>query len=191
MENNIKNMNILLACDSGYVMPLSVCMTSIFENNKKNNICVYILHSKLLDAQKETLAGMAKSYQQTIQLIEIGESYFADAPALRWSKETYYRLLISEILPNTIDRLLYLDVDIIVNKPLNDLYELDLGEFAIGALQEKGDYPIIRKRLGLPVEGYYYQAGVLLFDMEKFFLGFRIVCKCVEFLDLGKIHNPI
>jgi lipopolysaccharide biosynthesis glycosyltransferase len=36
-----KEMNILLACDSSYVMPLSVCLTSIFENNK-GPIHIYI-----------------------------------------------------------------------------------------------------------------------------------------------------
>ena len=160
-------MNILFSCDSHYVYPLSVCMTSVFENNKMNNVCVYLLHSGLSNTEEKVLLDLAAQYRQTIHLIYVDAHYFADAPALRWSKETYYRLLINELLPSDCARLLYLDVDIIVNKPLGDLYDMDLEGHCIAALHEKGDDQMMRLRLGLSANGFYYQSGVLLFDVQK------------------------
>ncbi|MFA6341137.1 MAG: glycosyltransferase family 8 protein [Candidatus Paceibacterota bacterium] len=160
-------MNILFTCDSNYVMPLSVCLTSLFENNAKNDISVYVLHSGFEGKDERSLADMASKYGQKINLIRVNGSYFAEAPALRWSKETYYRLLISELLPKDLDRLLYLDMDMVINKPLNDLYDIDLGECSLGASCEKLDHSAIRRRVGLDAKGLYFQAGVLLFDVKK------------------------
>lgn len=42
-----------------------------------------------------------------------------------WTIETYFRLLLLDVLPQEIDRLLYIDVDMIVNKPLEELYATD------------------------------------------------------------------
>jgi lipopolysaccharide biosynthesis glycosyltransferase len=162
-----EEINILFSCDSNYVMPLCVCLTSIFDNNTNNKINIYLLHSGLSEIEEKNINNVATKYNQTINLIHVQKSYFSDAPALRWSKETYYRLLINELIPKNIDRLLYLDVDIIVNKPLNDLYNLDLGEYYISALLENTDYKKTRARLGLNQDGFYYQAGVLVFDLKK------------------------
>src|ERR1035437_7017983 len=167
-KNKMKEtMNILFACDTNYAMPLAVCITSVFENNKSNIIHVFVLYSSLTEKQKEIFNNLAKSYNQNISLIQVEEHYFSTAPTLRWSKEAYYRLLISELLPKNIDKLLYLDCDIIVNKPLNDLYDQDLGEYYISALRTEVKYTDFGKRLGLSPEGYYYQSGVILFNLKK------------------------
>jgi len=161
-----KSMNILFCCDTNYAMPLTVCITSIFENNKEEKINVYILYSSLSDIQKEKLISLSQSYNQTINLIPVAEHYFSTAPVLRWSKETYYRLLITELLPNTLEKILYLDCDIIVDKPLHDLFSLDFQEFEIMALEEENSSEQ-RMRLDLESSGKYFQAGVLLFDVQK------------------------
>jgi lipopolysaccharide biosynthesis glycosyltransferase len=173
-------MNILFACDLNYVIPLTVCLTSIFENNSKNDICIYLLHSPILDIQKEILTNLAKSYNQKINLIQIADRYFSTTPTLRWSKEMYYRLLINEVLPKNIDKILYLDCDIIVNKPLNELYELDLTTNYLAALEEINNQSS-RVRLGLNQTGSYFQSSVILFDLNK----------CRDSLDYEKITKII
>ena len=87
-------------------------------------------------------------------------------PVLRWTKETYYRLLINEKIPNNINRILYFDCDIIVNKNLSELYNFNLEDYYIGALHEGND-AANRSRLGLNLPGFYYQCGVILIDLEK------------------------
>lgn len=48
-----------------------------------------------------------------------------------WSIEAYFRLFMADILPQNVDRILYLDVDIIVNKPLYDFYYMDMQQHEI------------------------------------------------------------
>ncbi len=160
-----KEMNILFACDSHYAIPLTVCITSIFENNKDNNINIFVLYSTLTEEQKNILVDLAKKYNQKINLIQVAEHYFSTAPTLRWTKETYYRLLVCDLLPANLDRLLYFDCDIIINKPLEVLYNLNLGENYLAMLGEKNQLP--RVRLGLRPNNGYFQGGVILFDLKK------------------------
>ena len=35
--------NLVLCCDDKFVMPVLVCLTSVFENNKEYSFCVYIV----------------------------------------------------------------------------------------------------------------------------------------------------
>lgn len=161
-----ETINILFSTNSGYAIPLTVSIASIFENNKEYKVDIYVLYSTLSDNQKEKLNELAKSYNQNINIIQVEDYYFNNVPALRWSKETYYRLLINELLPSDLNRILYLDCDIVINKSIEDLYNLDLEENCIAALIEDNDLKP-RQRLGLSPDGDYFQAGVILFDIDK------------------------
>ncbi len=167
-HNTKKEMNIMMSCNSDYALPLSVCLTSVFENlqNKPIKINAYILSGDLSEESKEKIGSLANIYNQNIFFINVDPSYFSSAPTLRWTKETYYRLLINELMPKNLDRILYLDCDIVANKPIDDFYEIDLGEFYLGALYEK-DNVGPRKRLGLNANGPYFQTGVILLDVKK------------------------
>lgn len=166
MKRDKKEINILFASNSNYFMPLTVGITSVFENNKENKIVIYVFYNNLEKNQENILLNLAKTYNQKINLIKVTDHYFNSAPTPRWSKETYYRLLIVELLPKDLQRILYLDCDIIVNKPLNDLYEIDLDDKYLAATIEKNDQAA-RVRLGLNINGNYYQSGVVLFNINK------------------------
>jgi lipopolysaccharide biosynthesis glycosyltransferase len=185
MNNQKEKLNILFCCDTNYAMPLTVCVTSIFENNKDENIHIYVLYSSLSDVQKEKLHSLTQSYNQTINLIPVAEHYFSTAPVLRWSKETYYRLLINELLPNDLDRILYLDCDVIVNKSVHTFYGQDLTGYFMGALRTEMSYADFGKRLNLKPEGYYYQCGVILFNLKECrnYLSYETSIKVIE--DIG------
>lgn len=147
-------------------MPLTVCLASIFENNRDEIIDIYLFYNRLTQEDLNTITTFVRSWKQNIHVFKIDDDYFADAPAFRWTKEAYFRLLMGDLLASSVDRVLYLDVDIIVNKPLTDLYNLDLGDCYIAALREKELEQSTRIRLGLE-SGKYFQSGVLLCDLKK------------------------
>ncbi len=76
-------------------------------------------------------------------------------------KQTYYRYLIPVLKPN-LDKCIYIDCDIIVVDSLNKLWNTDLGNNYVGAVEElyKGsDYDC--KNLGVEA---YFNAGILLIN---------------------------
>lgn len=161
-----EKINIFFACDSNYVMPLAVSLTSVFENNLKADLEIYILHSPLSETQKQILIDLARSYNQNIYLIQVSEHYFENAPIFAWSKAGYYRLLINEYLPKNLKKIIYFDCDTIINKPLNELYNLTFdGHYLIAAEENQPSY---MTNLGLNPNDSYFQTGVMLIDLEKF-----------------------
>lgn len=85
------------------------------------------------------------------------------------SIETYYRFFISELLPAEIDKVLYLDTDIICTGNIKDLFNEDLGQNILGMI---GDcvFNDVRNfnRLPFEKEYNYYNAGVILFNLKLF-----------------------
>ena len=79
----------------------------------------------------------------------------------------YYRLLASRLLPDTLDRVLYLDPDILVLNPLRPLWETDLegNLFAAAAHTGKTELANSVNRMRLNSGSDYYNSGVLLMDL--------------------------
>ncbi len=121
--------NICTAVNSKYIRYLCVMLASLFENNKQSDVTVYILQSDLTDEDRMTLKDFAYRYGQTIVTINIDRQRFlVHLPTTdKFSLETYFRLLLVEELTD-LDKLLYLDVDILIRGDLRPLYSLELGQ---------------------------------------------------------------
>ena len=188
-------MNILVAINKQYISKLEVLLESIFQNNSvATNI--YLLHSELDNTDILRLQDYCKKKNDDLNIhkklnaILVEDSTFGDVkidiPGL--SIETYYRLLAAEILPLDIDRILYLDADIIVDGSLEEFYNLDFcGNAAAVCADTIANFnENIRSRIGLSKEGTYFNAGVILMNMSVWR---KVVTrqKVVEILQSGKI----
>jgi lipopolysaccharide biosynthesis glycosyltransferase len=90
------------------------------------------------------------------------------------SKLTYARLHIPKVAAPSTKRVLYIDADTMIRKSLTPLWEVDwLGGFPIAAVHEAGTSAVSMpcgvfnwKELGLPPYSPYFNAGVLLLDID-------------------------
>lgn len=90
----------------------------------------------------------------------------------------YYRLFLPEILPQ-YDKVLYLDSDLIVQTDIKKLYSIDIGDFALAAVTDRGSssiplnvrtmdfYCYCRRVLGLRKPKQYFNSGVLIINLQK------------------------
>ena len=83
----------------------------------------------------------------------------------------YYRLLSAQVLPEKLDRVLYLDPDVLVINPVRPLYDTDLEGNLMAAATHTGllagiTDPVNRVRLENYEAEAYYNSGVLLMDLE-------------------------
>lgn len=168
-------MNILIATNSYYLMPTKVTINSLVKNHKQE-INIYLLQSglredELLDLQKFT----AKYSNINLIILKVDADLFSDLSLYdHLSKESFYRLLAHEILPSEIERILYIDVDIIVDKPIDDLYNMsfveNLEEKSFIVCEGKGiskkNYEIY-DNLSIPYDRKYFNAGVMLMNLKK------------------------
>lgn len=173
-------MNILIAANENYEFPTRVFAKSLLENNKNNEINLYYMYSNLSDRAKKKMIKVFSEYENAhIEFLYIDENIFSNAPldALTnkyITRETYYRLLMLDLLPKEIRRILYIDVDTIINRDINDLYQMELEEENVVAACEEYGFvlsPEIKDRvynnLGLGNNMRYFNAGVMLIDICK------------------------
>lgn len=185
---NQKRINITCATDDNYAPYCGVMLTSVFENHKNCEVHVYILIDNLLRSDNQrSFAELANKYGQYIHYCIVDNSFLSNFPLKgdgidHWSIVTYYRLYVAELLPPSIDLVLYLDCDIIVNHSLEDLFDADWSGIAIGVVpdmctewQEFYDRLQYNKSLG------YFNAGVVLINLS-YWRNHQIGQECLLFL---------
>lgn len=67
--------------------------------------------------------------------------------------------LMADLIPDIPDKILYLDIDMMVAKDISELYNIDISEYEYAAVKEKYGSKIIRPD--------YINAGMLLLNMKK------------------------
>lgn len=162
--------HILVSFNKNYIMPFQVMVKSILENNPQDSFHFWLLHS---DLKQEHLNNILLSFNKNrVQLtaIEVDSKVFDQAHITdRYPQQMYYRLFAPQFLPEHLDRILYLDPDILIINPLRPLWEMDLGENAFGAASHTGiiDFMNQVNRIRLNTDHDYYNTGVMLMDLKK------------------------
>jgi len=123
-------MNICVTVNSKYMRYLYIMLVSLYENNKNGDIDLYVIQRDFTDDDKKTINEISNFYENRVHYIWADESKFDNFPIFKGGRtnlslEIYLRLLLPEYLPTDIERVLMLDVDIVVNDSLEELYTLD------------------------------------------------------------------
>lgn len=163
-------MNVLIATNSEYVMPSRVMFHSLLMNNPCP-IRLFVFYRELSEAEMDTLRRDAEeSGHAEVRFIAVDRKDLTEGPRrLRWiSVETYYRLLAQELLPEDVDRVLYLDGDLIVRGSLEEFYHQDLeGKLMAACSCRKEDEELPEGEPDpFPRDLRYFNAGVLLYDLK-------------------------
>lgn len=161
-------MNILVTLNSGYVYPLTVMLHSMMQTNPATRFTIYVAHSSLTPSDFAKIRASVDPGRCRIVGIAVPDSLFGEAACKkRLSKETYYRLYAAEFLPREVNRILYLDPDIVINGNLNELYYTDMGDklFAAASHNNRLINSFNIRRLGMNKNSKYSNAGVMLINL--------------------------
>ena len=159
---------IVLCADESYIKYASVVMISVLKHTKAR-VRFYLVSDRVLP--KATLTKL--SYiESTYPNASISHSChalarFASLPTQgeNDSHITYLRLLLDSILPQSVSKCIYLDCDVLVRSDIAGLFSYDLHGALLGAVRDlafNDASSACRNHLG-----FYFNAGVLLLDMEK------------------------
>lgn len=107
----------------------------------------------------------AKRFTPEIHVVPDEE--YEKLPSINWlPKASCLRLLISSYLPKGLQRIIYLDSDIMVTADLGDLFHTHMHGHPIAAVQDAGMRQIYCDPAGLNAR-HYFNAGVLLIDLAQ------------------------
>lgn len=163
--------HIVLNMDDGYIVHAVTMLTSVFVNNPDEDITVHILSSGLSEKVKHTIRQCIEGrYGQTVQFYDVDTAdtdIFPEYVNSHINKSANYRLFVADILPTDIHKVLYLDCDLIVESPLKELFDADISNSAVAAVEDmwsgKDDN---YERLGYDRTYAYFNSGVLLINID-------------------------
>jgi len=157
---------IFLAANGNYTQHVAVTIQSAIENNKDRDMEFHLIYSGL--NRVEELVKNANKNNYKLYLHEVEETDFEGYPISNHiSYSTYYRFLIPKYVDETVEKVLYLDSDLLVVGSLRELLDLDLEENYIAAGSDLYCEEIGKVVLGMPAYYNYFNAGVMMLNIKQ------------------------
>ncbi len=167
MFEKLRQMNILVTLDENYVPYLNVMLSSLIDSNPGVFLNVYLLHRSVPETAVQSTRALLSGFG-VLHMVCASNIHLDDAPTTsRYPQEIYYRIFAARYLPENIDRVLYLDPDLVVNGSLWDLYCTPMEDYYFAAASHTG-VPLTvinRKRIDSVEEGPYINSGVMLMNL--------------------------
>ena len=160
------SVDLVSVVDANYCPHLGVLLKSIAETNPHVAMSIHVIHSDVSEPLQQRVAVCAPAIRIVWHRIEDdADVKFQTLPHV--SRATYFRLRLDDLLSQDIERVLYLDVDVVVNGDLKPLWNTVLGGKLCAAVVDPGARPdVFAQRYGLIGNGSYFNAGVVLMDLK-------------------------
>ena len=165
MKNPI---NICLSFDEKYAQHAAVTMVSLMKNCSRN-IHFYIIDSEPsgITESRSKIVKLVEMYGAKISFRTIDLSVFKGFPVWKPMQDSpnkyvpYYRLCLADLLPE-IERIIYLDTDIVVQGDIAKLYDLEFTKDQFIAGVNDMDSEELKEKISTSA---YINSGVILFDL--------------------------
>lgn len=177
--NNEKSILIVVATDNHYVILLAALIKSIELNHHSGEkLEFYVIDDGISAKNKSKLERSINPSISKITWLRVEDVVPANLTLPTdgsWFPTTaLLRIFIPDFIPPSATRVLYLDVDMIVLEDISKLWNTNIGDSIIGAVQDIsktvcsswGGIPNYEE-LGIPKEWKYFNSGLLLIDPQK------------------------
>jgi lipopolysaccharide biosynthesis glycosyltransferase len=168
-----ETIHVAYCLNDGFAIPTCVSMASLLANTT-SDVCFHVVSNRLSDENKSKLAQLGERFPHGRWIFHDLETdrykdKFVLQKNIHVTVEVYYRLFLHEVIAG-VDRLIYLDGDIIVCGDIKELWCENLYGKTLGAVKDIQLRPIdeLNEILEFDVEKYYFNAGILLIDLAKF-----------------------
>jgi len=202
---------LVMSADEGYAMQLAVAIRSLLDHmGSDEKLELYVIDGGLTAESKMKCEASWNGPLNELRWIQPPKKKFSRMKASdHYSIATYYRLILSDLLPDKLNRVVYSDPDVLFFKSLASIFCLDLHEKILAAVQDPY-CPYIDSRIGLanfkevreyvfglaavpPCQGNpvnpnqpYFNAGFFLADLEIYRrdgVGAKLLKYCVDHRD--------
>jgi len=162
-----RKIKIISSADDNYAQHLGVMLYSLFINHLSDKMLdVYIIDGGISPANKYKLEGIGEEFNTLIKFLKINKKIYQNFKISHHiNHSTYYRISIPELLNSSIKKIIYLDCDLIFKEDISKLWEIDISEYFIAAVEA----PKFNRHndLQMPINSKYFNAGVMLINLGK------------------------
>ncbi|MEO1639039.1 MAG: glycosyltransferase [Pseudomonadota bacterium] len=170
MASQTQPLRVALISDSAFAMPTAVTLTSLKANKKQTSRYeIYVIDAGLESEDKRQIFQLSSSdfriaFKEPTRDITSLHTENLNSKASATSS-ALYKFLLPEILLS-VDRLLYIDSDMVVREDLSWLVDTDFDEKIVMAVAEAAQI-YNRERITCEV-GNYFNSGFLYMDLKAF-----------------------
>jgi len=166
-------LDIVFGIDDGYTDPLIVTAYSVIKNNLSfNEIYFHIITNGVSKNNQKKI----KNLEGTFSGIHFDFTLVDDTPFKEFplnikhiSPISYGRFLIADIF-GTLEKVLYLDADILVLGDLSELWSVDIRDNCIAGSHKQyinRQFPGYKESIGLSQDSIYINSGVMLMNLKR------------------------
>jgi lipopolysaccharide biosynthesis glycosyltransferase len=178
MKQN-SNIQIVVASDNHYAILIAALLKSIDINHKTGeHIDFHIIDDGISTKTKNKLSTIADPDRITLKWIKSKDTVPANITIpidnSAFPLTAYMRIFSPYVIDQDVDKLIYLDVDTIVQDDISKLWNTSLGDHTAGAVQDPGKTVDCAwagipnyKELGLSADTKYFNSGVLMINPKK------------------------
>lgn len=174
-----KKLDICYASSDEFAIHTGISLLSLLDNNQGTIGDVYILDYGIKDDNKERLSGICQRYNVFCNfipskdiLVEIGQK--TGIKNFRDSYATYSRAFIDQLLPESVDRVLYIDSDTAANGSIAELCDYDMTDKVVVGCACSGFYGLRKDKKDrnpdldvLTGNSLYIQCGVIMYSLKN------------------------
>ncbi|MCA0293499.1 MAG: glycosyltransferase family 8 protein [Actinobacteria bacterium] len=165
--------HVVVATDENFIIPTATALRSLSLNDS-GMVTVWVLASGVPDPERRRIEQSVVGTMTAIEWVDMESAQLGDTSGSPIGRATYFRLAIGDLLPSSVRKVLYLDVDVLVVDSLAPLWDRPLEQHQVIAAVRSVHFPSMCTygamdhwpQLGLDPRAPYFNAGVMMIDLE-------------------------
>lgn len=164
------SLHISYGIDRNFLYGCGISIASILKNNSNISFSFHVFTDYFDEEQSQLFHDLALQYKTSIQIYVVDCEQLKSLPSTKnWSYATYFRFIIADYFSDHLERLIYMDADIMCQGSLKELLDIKFGQNEIAAVVPERDSVWWKKRadaLSIPsIATGYFNAGFLVINL--------------------------
>ena len=177
VNKSVSGIPVFLSSDDNYAPYVATTMASILKNTK-SYINFYVLSDNMSSKNKQKIKNTNKFFKNfSVRFIDINKDLnrlLDIKTTIHLTRVAYGRIFIPFLVKDA-KKAIYLDDDMIIQGDIKDIYNTDLGDYAVGFVPFHYGIPdriltgelIDKSGKFLSKEHKYFNSGLMLFNCDK------------------------
>lgn len=160
-------MNVVMVSSNLYSRIAIVTLKSLFINNvDMDEIVIYYIGDKLTDESQGDLISLVNEYGRKIIFVPMPKHFERLKGSNRNGQTVFCYCYLQDLLPVSVEKVLLLEGDQIVTGNLSELYNIDIANFYIAAVDDLQSN-VYKKKIGMKTASPYVNCGMILYNLKK------------------------
>lgn len=193
-DDSSQYQNIAYGTDKNFLFGCAVSITSFLINNSELKFNFHVFTDSFSESDREKFKALAEQYKTNISIYLVNADSLKSLPENKlWTYAIYFRFIIADYFSGKLERITYIDSDVVCNGSIQELVHLPLNGAVVAAVTERDEKWWLQRAevLGnnLIAKGYF-NTGVLVIDLAEW-QALDVSMQAMKSLNDGDIRSKL